>query len=264
MAPGCCGVAVLVGEPGVHGGEELLHAGGHGGVVDALVGAEDDRSRRAAGAELGEVLLEHVEAVGALGVGDRGRRVVGGADRAGGAEDDDEGGEPDADGGLAVVEAPGADAGESGGTGHGVDLHGVDRRDVSRGRRCPSRVGPWWRAGCVSVERRRDWAQPEHNRVSDATQPPGRTLGSWKRPTIESGRPSRQKGARSRCRFVCSVASRPPPTTVNRSMSARRSARRCSPCSPCRPDRRYRSRASCGWCGARSRRARPTRRCSRT
>ena len=38
--------------------------------------------------------------------------VVGGADRAGGAEDDDQGGEPDADGGLAVVEAPGADAGE--------------------------------------------------------------------------------------------------------------------------------------------------------
>ena len=110
---GVLGVAVLVGEPGVHGGEELLHAGRDGGVVDALVGAEDDRSRRAAGAELGEVLLEHVEAVGALGVGDVGRRVVGGADRAGGAEDDDQGGEPDADGGLAVVVAPGADAGES-------------------------------------------------------------------------------------------------------------------------------------------------------
>ena len=41
------------------------------------------------------------------------RRVVGGADRAGGAEDDDQGREPDADGGLAVVVAPGADAGEA-------------------------------------------------------------------------------------------------------------------------------------------------------
>ena len=111
---GVLGVAVLVGEPGVDGGEELLHGGDDGGVVDALVGAEDDRSRRASGAELGEVLLEHVEAVGALGVGDVGGRVVGGADRAGGAEDDDQGGEPDADGGLAVVEAPGPDAGAGG------------------------------------------------------------------------------------------------------------------------------------------------------
>ena len=241
---GVLGVAVLVGEPGVHGGEELLHAGGDGGVVDALVGAEDDRSRRAAGAELGEVLLEHVEAVGALGVGDGGGRVVGGADRAGGAEDDDQGGEPDADGRLAVVD--------------------------STRRRCGPRRGRWpsgqsgviW--GCLT------WPTvPEPGRTAvagrvvfrlrtvetglnrDTTRcrmrrnRPERTLGSWKR--------SRSKnGARSRCRFVCSVASRPQPTTVNRSMSARRSARPCSPCSPCRPDLRSRSRASCGWCGARS------------
>ena len=38
------GVAVLVGEPGVHGGEELLHRRDDGGVVDALIGAEHDRS----------------------------------------------------------------------------------------------------------------------------------------------------------------------------------------------------------------------------
>ena len=49
------------------------------------------------------------------------RRVVGGADRAGGAEDDDQGGEPEADGGLAVVEAPGADAGEACWTGQWSD-----------------------------------------------------------------------------------------------------------------------------------------------
>ena len=104
--------AVAVGEPGVHGGEELGHGGGDSGVVDALVGAKDDRSRRAAGAELGEVLVEHVEAVGALGIGDVGRRVVGGADRTGGAEHEDQRGEPDADGSLAVVVAPGTDAGE--------------------------------------------------------------------------------------------------------------------------------------------------------
>ena len=102
---GVLGVAVLVGEPGVHGGEELLHRRDHGGVVDALVGAEHDRSRSASGAELGEVLLEHVEAVGALGVGDVGRRVVGGADPAGGAEDHDQRREPDAHGRLAVVDS---------------------------------------------------------------------------------------------------------------------------------------------------------------
>ena len=168
---GVLGVAVLVGEPGVHGGEELLHAGGDGGVVDALVGAEDDRSRRASGAELGEVLLEHVEAVGALGVGDVGRRVVGGADRAGGAEDDDQGGEPDADGSLAVVVAPGADAGERGLSRRRWRMRLGSCVDVSRGRRCPNRVGPRWRAGCVSVEGGRDWAQPGHNRVSDGAQP---------------------------------------------------------------------------------------------
>ena len=136
---GVLGVAVLVGEPGVHGGEELLHGGGDGGVVDALVGAEDDRSRRASGAELGEVLVEDVEAIGALGVGDVGRRVVGVADRAGSAEDDDQGGQPDADGSLAVVVAPGTDAGEEarrkGTFGSYVD--------GSRVRRCPNRVGPW-------------------------------------------------------------------------------------------------------------------------
>ena len=104
--------SVVVGEPGVHGGEQLLHGGGHGGVVDALLGAEDDRPRRTSGAEIGEVAAEDVEAVGTLGVGDLGRRVVGGTDRGGGAEDDDEGGEPDADGRLSVVEAPGPDAGE--------------------------------------------------------------------------------------------------------------------------------------------------------
>ena len=48
-------VAVVVGEPGVHGGEELLHRGPDGGIVDALLGAEDDRPRRAAGTEIGEV-----------------------------------------------------------------------------------------------------------------------------------------------------------------------------------------------------------------
>ena len=135
---GVLGVAVLVGEPGVHGGEELLHGGGDGGVVDALVGAEDDRSRRASGAELGEVPLEHVEAVGALRIGDVGRRVVGGADRAGGAEDHDQGGEPDANCGLAVVVAPRTDAGEK------TRPSGWFGPGGARCRRCPG-VPSWWR-----------------------------------------------------------------------------------------------------------------------
>ena len=104
--------SVLVGEPGVHGGEELFHGGGHGGIVDALLGTEDDRSRRTSGAEIGEVAAEDVEAVGTLGVGDLGRSVVGGTDRRGSTEHDDERGQPDADRRLAVVEAPGSDAGE--------------------------------------------------------------------------------------------------------------------------------------------------------
>ena len=42
------------------------------GIVDALLGPEHDRARLAAGAELGEVLLEHGEAGGAVGAGHRG------------------------------------------------------------------------------------------------------------------------------------------------------------------------------------------------
>ena len=250
--------SVLVGEPGVHGGEELFHGGDHGGIVDALLGAEDDRSRRASGAEIGEVAAEDVEAVGTLGVGDLGRRVVGGTDRGGSTEDDDEGGEPDADRRLAVVEAPGSDAGEEADPLGRMEMRFGSSVGGSRVRRCPSRVGPWWRAGCVSVERRRNWTQLEHNQLSDGAQPPGRTLGRWKR------RRSKPNGARQRCRFGCSVGSRPPRKRVTRSMSVRRSARRCSPCSHCRPARPCRSRASCDWCGARRLRGRPTRRCSRT
>ena len=62
--------------------------------------------------EVGEVLVEHLEAVGALRGGDVGRGVVGRPDRAGGDEDDDERGDPDGDGARPMVEAPGAGAGE--------------------------------------------------------------------------------------------------------------------------------------------------------
>ena len=125
------------------------------GVVDALVGAEDDRSRLAAGAELGEVLLEHVEAVGAVGVGDVEGVLVGGADRAGRAEDDDQRGEPEADGGLAVVEAPGAEAGEPAWPAGRVGLSGaVLALGMSELAHGADRERTAVEAGCVPVEPR--------------------------------------------------------------------------------------------------------------
>ena len=143
-------VAALVGEPGVHRGEELLHRRPDGGIVDALVGAEDDGARRPAGTEVGEVLLEHVEPVGALRVGDVVGRVVGRADGAGEAEDGDQGGEPDADGRLAVVVAPGTEAGK-------------ETRVAHRAKRCTGGSEHGDDPLVFRLSLVEDWAQPAHN-----------------------------------------------------------------------------------------------------
>ncbi len=85
----------VVGEAGVDGGEELLHGGDDLGVVDALVGPEHDGAGLAAGAELGEVLLEHGEPGGAVGAGHRRAAAERRTDRAGGREDHHEDDDPE-------------------------------------------------------------------------------------------------------------------------------------------------------------------------
>jgi hypothetical protein len=101
--------AVLVGEPGVHQREQLLHRRRDLGVVDALVGPEDDRSRLGSDPELGEVIVEHREAVRAVGVGDVEDRLVGRTDGPGSAEDGGQAQQPHADRGDPMFEAPAPD-----------------------------------------------------------------------------------------------------------------------------------------------------------
>jgi hypothetical protein len=103
------GDAVLVGEPRADQAEQLLHRGPHLGVRDPLVGAEDDRSRLAADPELGEVLVEHSEAVRAVGVGDVEDRLPGRTEGCGGPEDQDQSRQPQADGREPMIEAPRTD-----------------------------------------------------------------------------------------------------------------------------------------------------------
>ena len=102
--------ALVVREPRLHEREQLLHRRRDLGVVDALVGPEHDGPRQAPGPEIGEVLLEDVEAGRAVGVGDVECRVVGRSDGPGRAEGSGQTRHPQSDGGDPVVEAPGADA----------------------------------------------------------------------------------------------------------------------------------------------------------
>ena len=104
--------AVHVGEPGVHQREQLLHRRRDPGIVDALVGPEHDRARLGSRPELGEVLVEHREAVRAVGVGDVEDRVVGRTDGPGSAEDGGQAQQPRPDRGDPMIEAPAPDPAE--------------------------------------------------------------------------------------------------------------------------------------------------------
>ena len=87
-------------------GEHGLEGGPHRGVVHALVGLHHDRALHAA-TDAAEVLVEGVEAVGALeaGQGEVLAEVAPGG--AADAADDEHGAHPEEDNGLAALEAPG-------------------------------------------------------------------------------------------------------------------------------------------------------------
>jgi hypothetical protein len=97
------------------------------GIVDALIGAEDDRAG-AATARTTEVLIEGVEATFRFGVRDRERAVARGADRADQHDHRDQGGHPDAEDQPATAETESSEPAPR----RVGDLHRDVRRTVGR------------------------------------------------------------------------------------------------------------------------------------
>ena len=104
--PGMLGHTGVVREAGVDEREELGHRSHDAGIVDALLGGEDDAARLSAGAERREMLLQDGETVGAVGVRNVERLLVGRADRTDSDEDADECGQPQPECAEAVIETP--------------------------------------------------------------------------------------------------------------------------------------------------------------
>ena len=102
--------------------EHRLHCSAHLGVVNAGLGAEDDRAALTA-PEAAKVLVKGLEATLGLGVGDVECGVEGGADPEHGAEHDDDHAYPDGDDLARVSEAPDTQASE-----HQVRLTSLGRR----------------------------------------------------------------------------------------------------------------------------------------
>ena len=95
----------------VDGGEQLRHRRLHLGVVDALLGGEDDRAAEAAALAL-EVGVQHVDALAAVARGDLEGAVVARPDDAAEGTERDEGDDPCGHDALAMVVAELAEAAE--------------------------------------------------------------------------------------------------------------------------------------------------------